>query len=139
MSIDKLDDIVDKYNNTYQSTIKMKPVDVKPSTYIDFSKKINDKDPKLKVGDIVRISKYEINFAKGYVPNWSEKVFVIKRNKNTVPWTYVISDLKGKEIVGSLYEKELQKINQKEFRVEKVKMRKSDKLYLKWKGYDSFF
>ena len=139
MSLDKLDDIVDKYNNTYQSTIKMKPVDVKPSTYIDFSKKINDKDPKLKVGDIVRISKYEINFAKGYVPNWSEKVFVIKRNKNTVPWTYVISDLKGKEIVGSLYEKELQKINQKEFRVEKVKMRKSDKLYLKWKGYDSFF
>ena len=104
MSIDKLDDIVDKYDNTYQSTIKMKAVDLKPSTYIDFSKKINDKDPKLKVGDIVRISKYEINFAKGYVPNWSEKVFVIKRNKDTVLWTYVISDLKGEEIVGSLYE-----------------------------------
>ena len=121
--IDKLDDIVNKYNNTYHSTIKMKPVDVKSSTYIDSSKEINDKDPKFKIGDIVRISKYKNIFAKGYVPNWSEEVFVIKKVKNTVPWKYVI-----KEIVGMFYEKELQKTNQKEFTVEKVIKRKGDML-----------
>ena len=76
MCIDKLDDILNKYNNTYHSTIKMQPVDVKSSTYIDSSKEINDKDPKFKIGDIVRISKYKNIFAKGYVPNWSEEVFV---------------------------------------------------------------
>ena len=80
------------YNNTY-STIKMKPVDVKSSTYINSSKEINDEHPKFKIGDIVRISKYKNIFAKGYVPNWSEEVFVIKKVKNTVLWIYVISDL----------------------------------------------
>ena len=91
--IDKLDDIVNKYNNTYHSTIKMKPVDVKSNTYIDYSKEINNKDPKFKIGDIVRISKYKNIFAKGPTPNWSEEVFVIKKVKNMVPWTYVINDL----------------------------------------------
>ena len=94
--IDKLDDIVNKYNNTYLRTIKMKPVDVKSSTYIDSSKEVNDKDPKCKISDIVRISKHKNIFAKDYAPNWSEEVFVIKKVKNTVPWTYVISDLKDK-------------------------------------------
>ena len=84
--IDKLDDIVNKYNNTY-STIKMKPVDVKSNTYIDFSKEVNDKNPKSKIADNVRISKYKNVFTKGYNPNWSEEVFVIKKVKNTVPWT----------------------------------------------------
>ena len=93
--IDKLDDIVDEYNNTYHRTIKMKPVDVKDNTYIDFEKVVNDKDPKCKVGDHVRISKYKNIFAKGYTPNWFEEVFVISNIKNTVPWTYVISDLNG--------------------------------------------
>ena len=129
--IDQLDDIVNKYNNTYHSTIKMKPVDVKSSAYINSSKEINDKDPKFKIGYIVRISKYKKFFAKDYVPNCSEEVFVIKKVKNTVPWTYVISDLKGKEIVGTFYEKGLQKANQKEFRIEKVIKRKDDKLYVK--------
>ena len=69
MYINKLDDIVNTYNNTYHSTIKMKPVDVKSSTYLDSSKEINDEDPKFKNGDIVRISKYKNIFAKGYVPN----------------------------------------------------------------------
>ena len=69
MYIDKLDDIVNTYNNTYHSTIKMKPVDVKSSTYLDSSKEINDEDPKFKNGDIVRIPKYKNIFAKGYVPN----------------------------------------------------------------------
>ena len=139
MCIDKLDDILNKYNNTYHSTIKMQPVDVKSSTYIDSSKEINDKDPKFKIGDIVRISKYKNIFAKGYVPNWSEEVFVIKKVRNTVPWTYVISDLKVEEIVGTFCEKEEQKTNQKEFRVEKVIKRKGNKLYVKWKGYGSSF
>ena len=110
--IDKLDDIVKKYNNTYHTSIKMKPVDVKDNTYIDFKKEVNDKDPKFKVGDHVRISKYKNIFAKGYTPNWSEEVFVIKKVKNTVPWTYVINDLNGEEIIGTFYEKELQKTNQ---------------------------
>ena len=109
MYIDKLDDIVNKYINTYHSTIKIKPVDVKSNTYINSSKEINDKGPKFKVGDHVRISKYKNSFAKGYVPNWSEKVFMIKKVKNTVLWTYVISDVNRQEIVGTLYEKELEK------------------------------
>ena len=111
MYIDKLDDIVDEYNNTYHRTIKMKPVDVKDNTYIDFEKEVNDKDPKFKVGDHVRISKYKNILAKGYTPNWSEKVFVIKKVKNTIPWTYVINDLNDEEITRTFYEKELQKTN----------------------------
>ena len=92
--IDKLDNIVNEYHNTYHRTIKMKPVDVKDKTYISFNKEVNDKDSKFKVSDHVRISKYKNIFAKGYTPNWYEEVFVIKEVKNTVPWTYVISDLK---------------------------------------------
>ena len=111
MYIDKLDDIVDEYNNTHHRTIKMKPVDVKDNTYIDFDKEVNDKDPKFKVGDHVRISKYKNILAKGYTPNWSEKVFVIKKVKNTIPWTYVINDLNDEEITRTFYEKELQKTN----------------------------
>ena len=125
--INKLDDIVGEYNNTYIITIKMKPVDVKDNTYIDFKKEVNDKGLKFKVGDHVRISKYKNVFAKGYTSNWDEEVFVIKKVKNTVPWTYVINDLNGEEIIGTFYEKELQKTNQKEFRIEK------------WKGYDNLF
>ena len=137
--IDKLDDIVDEYNNTYHTTIKMKPIDVKDNTYINTSKEINNKDLKFKVGDYVRISKYKNIFAKGYMHNWSEEVFVIKKVKNTVPWTYVINDLNGEEIIGTFYGKELQKTNQEEFRIEKVIRRKGDKLYVKWKGYDNSF
>ena len=97
------------------------------------------KNPKFKVGDHVRISKYKNIFTKGYVPNWSEETFVIKKVKNTVPWTYVINDLNNEEIIGSFYEKELQKTNQKKFRIEKILKRKCDKLYVKWKGYDNSF
>ena len=97
-----------------------KPVDVKDSTYIDFEKEDNDKDPKSKVVDHVRISKYKNIFAKGFTPNFSEEVFVISKIKNAAPWRYVINDLNGEEILGTFYEKELQKTNQKEFRIEKV-------------------
>ena len=98
-----------------------------------------DKDPKFKVGDHVRISKYKNIFSEGYTPNWSGEVFVIKKVKNTVPWTYVINDLTGEEIIGIFYKKELQKTNQQEFRIEKVIKRKDGKLYVKWKGYDNSF
>ena len=93
--INKLDGIVDEYNNTYHRTIKMKPADVKDNAYIDFKKEVNAKDPKFKVGNHVRISKYKNIFAKGYTPNWSEEVFVISKIKNTVPWPYIINDLDG--------------------------------------------
>ena len=101
MYIDKLDDI-----DTYLNAIKMKHVDVKSSIHIDSSKGINDKDPKFKIGDIVRISKYKNIFAKGCTPNWFEEVFVIKNIKNTVPWTYVANSLNEEEIVETFYEKE---------------------------------
>ena len=136
---DKLDDIVGEYNNTYHKTIKMKPVDVEDNTYINFNREVNDKDPKIKVGDHVRISKYKNILSKGYTPNWPEEVFVVSKTKNTVPWTYTINDLNGEEITGTFYEKELQKTNQKEFRIEKVIRRKGDKLYVKWKGYNNLF
>ena len=94
---DKLDDIINEYNNTYHRRIKMKPVDVKDNTYIDFENEVNNKDPKFKIGDHERISKHKNIFAKGCTPNWSEEVFVIKKVTNTVPWTYVINDLNGEE------------------------------------------
>ena len=136
---DVLDDIVKKYNNTWHSTIKMKPKDIGDNNFTEYVEESNKKDPKFKVGDRVRISKYKNVFAKGYVPNWSEEVFVVNKIKNTVPWTYEINDLNGEEIVGSFYEKELQKTDQKEFRIEKVIRRKGDKLYVKKKGYNNSF
>ena len=105
--IDKLDNMINEYNNTYHRTIKMKPVDVKDDTYTDFKKKVNDKDPKFEVDDHVRISKYKNIFAKGYTPNQSKKVFVIKKVKNTVSQAYAINGLNGEEIIGTFYEKEL--------------------------------
>ena len=105
MYIDKLDDIVNEYNNTYHRTIKIKPIDLKDNAYINIGREVNDKDLKFKVGDHVRISKYKNIFAKGYTANWSEINFVIKKIKNTVLWTYVNNDLNGEEIIGTLYEK----------------------------------
>ena len=134
-----LDNIVDEYNNTYHNTIKMKPVDVEDDSFAEYNEESNDKDPKFKTGDHVRISKYKNTFAKVYTPNWSEELLVVKKIKNTVPWTYVISDLNGEEIVGSFYEKELQKTNQKQFRIEKVIKRRGNKLYVKWKGHNNSF
>ena len=110
---DVLNDIVDEYNNTYHKTIKMKPIDAKNYSFAKYNEKSNEKDPKFKVNDHVKISKYKNVFAKGYTPNLSEEIFLVKKIKNAVPWTYVISDLNGEEIVGSFYEKELQKANQK--------------------------
>ena len=116
----------------------MEAVNLKSSTYIDSKKEINGKEHKFKVGDIARISKYKNIFVKGYVSNWSEKVFVIEKLKNTVSLTYIIKDLKGKENVAAFYEKRTAKKNQKEFRVENKLKRKDIKLYVEWKGYHCF-
>ena len=117
----------------------MKPIDVTSDSYAEYNEDSHEKDPKFKVGDRVRISKYKNIFAKGYTPNWSEEVFVINKIKNTVSWTYAISDLNGEEITGSFYEKELQKTSQEKFRIEKVLKRNGEKLYVRWKGYDNSF
>ena len=134
---DVLDDTVDENNNTYHKTIKMKPIDVGDDSFVEYNEESNEKDPKFESSHHVRIPKYKNIFSKGYTPDWSEGIFVVK--KNTVPWTYVISDLNGEEIVGLFYEKELRKTKQKEFRIEKVIKRKGNKLYFKWKGYDNSF
>ena len=118
MDINKLDDLVNEYNNTYHIKNKMKPVDLRDNKYIDSSKEVNNNYPKLKVDDHVRISKYKNIFAKGYTPNWSEEVFVIKKVKNTVPCTYIINDLNGEEIVGTFYDncKRIEKVINKKVR-----------------------
>ena len=126
---DALDDIVHEYNNKVHRTTKMKPIDVTDDSYAEYNEDFNKKDPKFKVGDHVRISKYKNIFAKGYPPNWSE-VFVSKI-KPAVPWTYMISDLNDELITRSFYEKELQKTSLEKFRIEKVLKRKGDKLYVK--------
>ena len=103
-----LDDVVNKYNNTKHSTIKMKPIDVKNNkrVYID---EHNEKDSKFKVGDRVRISRYKNIFAKGYAPNWSSEIFIVNKINDTVPYTYNLKDLNDEEIIGSFYDRELQK------------------------------
>ena len=97
--IDVLDDIVNKYNNTICRTIKIKPIDVTNDSYDQYNEKSNKKGPKFKVNDHVRICKYKNIFAKGYVPNWSEEVFIVNEIKNTVPWTYTINDLNGQKVI----------------------------------------
>ena len=130
---DVLDNIVNKYNNTVHKTIKMKPIDVTDHFYAECNEDFNEKDPKFKIGNHVRISKYKYIFAKWYTSNWSEEVFVASKIKNTVPWTYIINDLIGEEVTGRFYEKELQKTNQEKFRIEEVLKREGDTLYVKWK------
>ena len=128
--IDKLGNIVNEYNNTYHSTIKIKPFDVKSNTYIDSSKEIYNKNPKFKIGDTVRISKYKTFFENVTLQFVQKKFLWLKKLKIMY---------RGHEIVGTFYQKELQKIIKKEFRIEKVIKRKGDKLFVKWKGYDSSF
>ena len=114
----------------------MKHIDVKPDSYAECNVDSNEKDPKFELGSRVRISKYKKKkFAKGYTPNCSEEAFIISRIKNTVPWTYVISDLNGEEVAGNFFGKELLKTNQEEFRIKKV----INKLYVKRKCYDNSF
>ena len=119
-----LDNIANKYNSTVHRTTKMKPSDVTSDSYAEYSKDSNEKDPKFKVGDHVRISKYKNIFANGSTQNLSEEVFVISKNKNTVMWNCIFSNLNGEPITVCFYEKELQKTSQEKFRIEKVIRRK---------------
>ena len=109
----------------------MKPINVNNDSFAEYNEESNEKDRNFKVGDHVRISKHKNIFAKGHAPNWSEEMFAVKKIKNTVPWTYVISNLNGEEIVVSFYEKQLQKTNQKEFKIEKILKTKGNKLHVK--------
>ena len=106
-------DIVNKYNNTIHRTIKMKHIDVTNDSYAEYNENSNKKNPKLKIGDRVRISKYKNIFAKGYAPNWSEEVFLISKIKNTVPWTDVVSDLKGEKLLKDFMESNSRKLVKK--------------------------
>ena len=147
---DKLDKLVDDYNNRKHSSIKMTPTEA--------SKKGNEKQvfanlhedeiylkpkkPKFSIGDKVRLSKYKRRvFDKGYTPNWTEEVFVIDKVNLTKPVTYHVVDLLGEKVEGSFYEKELQKAKQQTFRIEKVVRRdnKKKKALVKWKGYSNKF
>ena len=94
----------------------MRPIDFTFDFYAEYNDDSNKKDPKSKVRDRVRLWKHKNIFARGYTQDWSEEVFIINKIKNTVQWTYVISDLNDEKIDGTFYEKELQKTNQKEFR-----------------------
>ena len=105
---DVLDNIVNEYNNTEHNTIKMKPIDVGDNkiVYID---EHNEKNSRFKVGDRVRISKFKNIFAKGYTANWSKEIFAVDKINDTVPYTYNLKDLNDEEIIGSFYDRELQK------------------------------
>ena len=106
---DVLDDVVNKYNNTKHSTIKMKPIDVGDNNKRVYIDEHNEKDSRFKVGDRVRISRYKNIFAKGYNPNWSKEIFIVAKINDTVPYTYNLKDLNDEEFIGSFYDKELQK------------------------------
>ena len=104
-----LDDIVEKYNNTTNKSIGMKPKDVSDDVKAEYVEESNEKSSRFSVGDRVRISKFKNIFAKGYTPNWTKEIFVVDKIKSTVPWTYKLKDLNGEEIIGSFYDRELQK------------------------------
>ena len=108
---DGLDDVVNKYNNTKHSTIKMKPIDVRDNNKRVYIDEHNEKDSRFKVGDKVRISKFKNIFAKGHTPNWSSEIFFVDKINDTVPYTHNLKDLNDEEIIGSFYDKELQKTN----------------------------
>ena len=103
-----LDDVVNKYNNT-KRTIKMKPISVKDNNKRVYIDEHNEKDSRFQVGDRVRISKFKNIFAKRYTPNWGKETFIVDEINDTVPYTYNLKDLNGEEIIGSFYDRELQK------------------------------
>ena len=114
--------------NTYHRTIKIEHINVKDNTYVNFGKKVNNNDAKFKIGDHVRISKYKNISAKRYASNWSEEVLKIIKVKNTIPLTYVINNLNGGEVIGTVSEKGMQNTNQKEYRILKLIKKKRNKL-----------
>ena len=132
--INVLPRIVDKYNNGYHRTLKIKPSEVTHGS-VSYAPVENKKKPKFKVANRVRISKYKSLFTKGYMANWTEEIFVIKECKKTTPHTYVIEDFEGNQIDGTFYKQELQKTNQEVYRIERIVRRKDSKVAVKWKGY----
>ena len=147
---DKLDKLVDDYNNSYHSSIEMTPTEasLKENEKKVFANLYSDliylkpKKPKFSIGDKVRISKYKRRvFDKGYTPNWTEELFVVDKVMLTKPVTYNVVDLLGEKVEGSFYEKELQKAKQQTFRIEKIVRRdnKKKKALVKWKGYSDKF
>ena len=104
-----LDDVVSEYHNTKHSTIKMKPIDVKDGNKRVYIDERNEKSARYNLGDRVRISKLKNIFAKGYTPNWSKEIFIVNKINDTVPYTYNLKDLNDEEIIGSFYDRELQK------------------------------
>ena len=106
---DVLDDVVNEYNNTNHNSVKMKPKDVKNDIKRVYIDEHNERDSGFKVGDRVRIIKFKNIFAEGYTPNWSTEIFIVNKIDDTVPYTYNLKDLDGEEIIGSFYDRELQK------------------------------
>lgn len=142
--INSIQKLVDEYNNTIHRTIKMKPVDVNVSCEKRLLRTVYrndikiDRNPKFKVGDFVRISKYKNVFAKGYTPNWTTEVFKIRKVMYTEPYTYLLQDDSGAEIIGGFYQHEIQKVKYPDsFLVEKFIRRKGNKVYVKWLGLDT--
>ena len=144
--INVLDEMVNNYNNTKHSSIKITPVDAsdkknKNRVWMNLNGKArtNPVKPKFSVGDKVRITKKKAVFEKGYTPRWTEEVFTVSQVKYTDPPTYKISDYHGEEIQGTFYEQEMQKTNQDIFRIEKIIRKQKNKSLVKWYGYpDSF-
>ena len=106
---DILDDIFNKYNNTKNNTITMKPKDLKDDNNRVYIDEHNKKSARYNVGDRVRISKFKNIFPKGYTPNWSREIFIVNKINDTAPYTYNLKDLNDEEIIGSFYDRELQK------------------------------
>ena len=138
--------MVNNYNNTKHSSIKMTPVeasDKKNKNIVWFTlngkARTNPVKSKFSVGYKVRITKKKSNFEKGYTPRWTEEVFTVSKNQYTDPPTYKISDQNGEEIQGTFYEQEMQKKNQEIFRIEKVIRKQKNKSFVKWYGYPESF
>ena len=142
-----LPELVEDYNNTVHSSIKMTPIDASkkkneltvwrnlyPDRY-----KTNNLTPKFSVGDEVRITKKKKVFEKGYTTRWTEEIFTIKEIQNTDPITYKLEDLQEEEIKGTFYEPELQKTEQQIYRIEKIIKKEKNKSWVKWKGYSDKF
>lgn len=142
--LDILPKLIKDYNNTIHRTIGMKPSEVNArnekhilDTVYKHPKIVNLRDMKFKEGDFVRISKHRGAFSKGYTPNWSAEIFVIRKVQLTNPITYLLQDSRGEEILGSFYNEELQRAKFPDvYLVEKVLRRKKNMAYVKWLGLD---
>lgn len=143
--LDFLPKIIEKYNNTFHRTIKMKPIEVTKKNEKQLLKsvysriKIVNKIPKYAIGDSVRISKIRGTFDKKYLPNWSTEIFTIREVKLTNPTTYLLQDINDKAILGGFYEKQLQKVKYPDvYLVEKIlKRNKRKQVFVKWLGFDN--